>query len=173
MQKQVKDVELEVRPCQHLRGTKYDEYILRTQTRTLGGVSVEFRARVVRQLFLYKPFAPLGQQTPKVLEGDSDVESADEEVSVRHEVPADGNKKTKQAEWTKVEVKAHDEAMKAYAKWEVNYGGRYILSRRCRRTTTNASEICDECELITKDLSFQEALRRVSCMVQIHHGKQS
>ena len=90
MQKQVKDVELEVRPCQHLRGTKYDEYILRTQTRTLGGVSVEFRARVVRQLFRYKPFAPLGQQTPKVLEGDSDVESADEEVSVRHEVPADG-----------------------------------------------------------------------------------
>jgi hypothetical protein len=115
--------------CQHLHGEPYSEYILCTQTRSLGGISIKFRARVIHQLFPYKPFAPLHNKTATVSEYDSDAEMADEGVSVKQEVLSGGNRKIKQTEWTHVELQAHDEELKVYAKWEVNYASKYILSR--------------------------------------------
>ena len=50
--------------CTHLSGPPYEEYILRIRTRSLGGVSPEFRARGIRQLFPYKKFPPL-EKDPK------------------------------------------------------------------------------------------------------------
>jgi hypothetical protein len=158
-----KFTELKIRPCRHLCGKEYNEYILRTQTRSLGGISLDFRARAIRQLFPYKPFAPLGHGTTTASRDDSDVEMSGDETSVKREVPQDGNQKTKQAEWTTTEFQAQDNELMAYAKWEVNYAGRYVVSCWCRRTTTNISMICDECELLAKDVSFLQAVRKVSC----------
>ena len=86
----------------------------------------------------------------------------DDEVKVRQEVPSHGNRKTKQGECTKTEMEAHDEELMVYARWDVNYAGRYMLSHRCHRTTCYVSGVCEECELITQDPSFQQAVRRVS-----------
>lgn len=42
--------------CKHICGTSYNEYILCTRTRTLGGISPTICMSVVRQLFPYKHF---------------------------------------------------------------------------------------------------------------------
>lgn len=163
----IKPVGLETRVCRHLHGDSFKEYILRTQTRTLGGISLEFRARAIRQLFPYKPFASLSTHKATVTDSESDAESADDKIVVKHEVPSNGNKKTKQTQWTAAELRVHDEHMMAYAQWEVDYAGKFVLSRRCERTTQNGSSVCDECALISKNTSFKEAVRRVSVVLQM------
>ena len=48
-----------------LHGPPYDEYVLRTHTRSLGGVAPTFRGRVARQIFPYKPFPLLQDHVDK------------------------------------------------------------------------------------------------------------
>ncbi|KAJ6596163.1 hypothetical protein DFH09DRAFT_1407086 [Mycena vulgaris] len=48
------------RSCRNLSGEEYNEYIERTETRTMGGISKKLRARIVRQIFMYKKLRALG-----------------------------------------------------------------------------------------------------------------
>lgn len=148
-----------VGPCQHLRGSLFQEYILRTQTRTLGGISPTFRGRAVRCLFPYKPFPPL-----KVAE-DDDAEDMLRPlpVSTVLEMPEDGNKVIEEKGWTQSEQGRLDEMLKAYARWEVDYAHRFIKAKACTGVTSNRSGVCDACEdLAENDKAFKKGMYRVS-----------
>lgn len=120
--------------CQHLHD--YEEYVLRTQTRELGGISPSFCARSARQLFPYKDFPPLKGavlQDPLL------------------EVPEHGNKDAPENSWTKHEQGRFDETLQAWARWEVNYAGGFVASPRCEGVTTNIDAICDACKRVAND----------------------
>ncbi|KAI1782137.1 hypothetical protein LXA43DRAFT_977717 [Ganoderma leucocontextum] len=137
-------------PCQHLRGGHYEEYVLRTQTRSLGGISSRLRTRVARQLFPYKQLPPVR-------------EKRDEATSVLSEVavPLDGNREAKEGMWTRSEHRALDHALKGWARWNVDYDQRSVKSTRCEGVTENRSGICDACErLDRKDMGLKKSVYR-------------
>jgi len=89
-----------VKPCQHLSGPEYSEYVLQTETRLPGGISYDLRVRITRQLFPYKPFPPLkdcaaaiGEQIPNcktekpTWETNENVKKADWTADERAHVP--------------------------------------------------------------------------------------
>ncbi|KAJ6503931.1 hypothetical protein C8R45DRAFT_924266 [Mycena sanguinolenta] len=101
----------EAKSCLGLMGGKYTEYIDRTETRSMGGVSVELRARLVRQLFRYKEFPAL--------------KSEDTVSSIRPSqtsVPANANDRIPSAEWTHAEHQKADKVLRGFARWEVDFG---------------------------------------------------
>lgn len=157
--------------CQQLRDDKYIEYILRTQTRSNGGVSSRKRGQLIREMFPYKPFGPQVQKKKPVVgmsqSGDSDESEAGgcTTVVVKSEVPKDGNKNVPMAEWTDAEIVKHDEKMRAWARWEVDRGLRVVRSTTCQRTTANEDSICDACAAVAKDESFKADVRKV-CSLQ-------
>lgn len=153
--------------CIHLSGPAYEEYILRIRTRSLGGVSPEFRARAMRQLFSYKKFPPL-EKDPKQknLDGAVFVETPGQFQGSKS-IPANGNDKLKEALWTKAEKRALDKAMLGWARWEVDYVNGFVRSTRCEGTTSNGDKICDKCKEVSKDKSLKRAIRRVSGRPQI------
>ena len=88
-------------------------------TRSLGGVAPVQHARIIRQLFPYKPFPPrkttAGQSESNVAEGwsgDGEILiSSSDVVGIKQEVSADGNKEVESTLWTDTELKMHDEKM--------------------------------------------------------------
>ena len=151
--------------CQQLRGNEYIEYILRTLTRSLGGVSSRKRAQVIREIFPYKPFSNI---SPTPINSDNTTWSAgeesdaeDENVKIKCEVPEDGNEHLRSSMWTEVELTKHDESLKAWARWEVDYGAKVVRSTKCQRTTTERSGVCTECQVVSNDESFKLEVRKV------------
>lgn len=107
--------------CQQLRDDKYIEYILRTQTRSTGGVSSRKRGQLIREMFPYKPFQVQKPAAETNESGDSDESEAGGDTTVvKSEVPKDGNRNVPMAEWTDAEIVKHDEKMRAWARWEVD-----------------------------------------------------
>ena len=147
---------LEPHTCQHLRGDEYEEYILRTQTRSLGGVSPTLRARVARQLFPYKRLPVLKGEA---VEGDLGAEQGQQAMP---EVPDDGNAALEESRWTQDEQQKIDQALRGWARWEVNFGRRFVKSTQCKGTTKRKSGVCKACEdLGSLDKAFKKAVYRV------------
>ena len=135
--------------CKHLRGKQLVEYILRTQTRSLGGVAPALRARVARQLFPYKPFNEIKSFTP------------DKDVTGLPRVPPDGNTQIESAKWTISEQRMLDYNLKGWARWIVDIEQQFVKSTRCTGTTESSSGVCDWCLALMKDEGFLKSLRRV------------
>ncbi|KAF9236407.1 hypothetical protein BU15DRAFT_76980 [Melanogaster broomeanus] len=97
--------------CQQIRGNQYSEYIRRTRTRTLGGISPEFQAHAARCLFPYKPFL--------------DLKDVDRSMPVIRAASAEGpeetNENVEERKWTESEKKIFDATLRAFARWEVDY----------------------------------------------------
>ncbi|KAI0645527.1 hypothetical protein C8Q79DRAFT_1104104 [Trametes meyenii] len=147
------------RPCQHLRGGEYDEYILRTQTRSLGGVSRKWRARVARQLFPYKPFPLLdGLACSQASDASSSCADGKPGGVWPESPPEDGNLECEEMKWTSVEQLKLDEALSGWARWVVDYSRRYVKSTRCEGTTQDHSGICDACRALEKDLGLRRSI---------------
>ncbi|KAJ7893124.1 hypothetical protein B0H14DRAFT_3675785 [Mycena olivaceomarginata] len=140
----------EAKSCLGLTGGKYTEYIDRTETRSMGGVSVELRTRLVRQLFPYKEFPALKSK-----------DTASSIRPVRTSVPANGNDCIPSAEWTRAEHQKADKALGGFARWEVDFGKKTVRSTRCEGLTTNDDNICDACAKTGKDESLVHAINRV------------
>ncbi|KAJ2968649.1 hypothetical protein NUW54_g13152 [Trametes sanguinea] len=78
-------------------------------------------------------------------------------------IPKDGNVHSEEAKWTLEEQRRFDEALKGWARWEVNVVQEFVKARGCQGTTMNISGICDACEaLAEKDKAFRKAVYRVS-----------
>lgn len=144
--------------CEHLHGEIYTEYTLRTQTRTLGGVSPTLRGRIARQLFGYKPFAPL--RDGKTTE-DLDVGAERVEPSSRR-VPEEGNTECEERKWTLKEQLDLDHALAGWARWIVDYDRRLVKSTRCEGTTSNVTRVCDACQTLgERDAGLKRGVARV------------
>lgn len=142
-------------PCQHLRDGVYEEYILRTQTRSLGGISPMWRGRIARQLFPYKPFPPLRS-------GQDEADETTVSVISRPDAPVDGNVACEERKWSLREQLELDHALAGWARWIVDYGQRIVKSAQCEGTTLNVSGICDMCQMLgEKDAGFKKAVTRV------------
>ncbi|KAJ7816595.1 hypothetical protein B0H14DRAFT_3743669 [Mycena olivaceomarginata] len=139
------------RPCTHLSGGKYNEYIERTETRSLGGVSVVLRSRVIRQVLPYKPFEPSSTV---------EAEAAALKRDVQASVPSDGNDTVSSTAWTAAEHAKVDAALRGFARWEVLFGQKLVRSTHCDRLTTNVEGICDACKKVAKDESLLAAINR-------------
>ncbi|KAJ6549173.1 hypothetical protein B0H10DRAFT_2243009 [Mycena sp. CBHHK59/15] len=63
-------------------------------------------------------------------------------------------------DWTDVERVRLYEALKGYARWEVNYGKKTICSTRCEHLTSNDDGVCDACTKLASDASFTHAVNR-------------
>lgn len=161
-------------PCQHLRGEPYTEYIFRTHTRSLGGVSPIWRARVARRLFPYKKLPRL--QTDKLGRwlgnADSAVEAAAEATTALDvDIPSDGNGNHPEGEWTSAEHRKIDHALGGWARWQVDFGGQYVKSTQCQGVTKNKSGVCNMCEeLGEKDLGLRRSIARVSQSTSLQNG---
>jgi len=154
--------------CQNLHGEKYANCIRLTMTRSLGGVSSIRRARIIRQLFPYKPFPPrktTDQSKNNVVEGWSGdgkiLVSSSDVVGIKQEVPTDGNKEVESTLWTDTELKMHDEKMRGWARWEVDKSAGVVRSTKCTKLTSNRDQVCNECRETSKDESFKSDVRKV------------
>ncbi|KAJ7751325.1 hypothetical protein DFH07DRAFT_774922 [Mycena maculata] len=136
--------------CVNLSGDQYKEYIERTQTRSLGGVSATLRGRVVRQVLFYKKF-PLSKKEPHTAEMIRRVELS---------VPASGNDCLTSPDWTDEEHQRVDVALQGFARWHVDFGRRTIRSARCEGLTTNEDLICDACSKVAGDRALMHAVAR-------------
>ncbi|KAF8200490.1 hypothetical protein K438DRAFT_2110609 [Mycena galopus ATCC 62051] len=139
--------------CVGLLGRRYTEYIGRTETRSMGGVSPALYARVIRQVLAYKKFAALKREdtvdsTPPV------------ECSVECSVPTDGNECLPAPEWTPTEHGKVDDALRGFTRWEVNFGKKTVRLARCKGLTTNDNGICDTCAKVATDSSLMHAINR-------------
>ena len=154
------------KPCKHLRGKEYDEYIQRIQTRSLGGISPTIRGQVSRQLFPYKPFPPLKNDLGQPANHSDNPEMNHAPVvpgtPESMVIPNDGNEEIEHRHWTKSEVKKHDQALMGWARWITDRMNGFIRSTCCECVTSNKDGVCDACKAIAKDESFQRSVRRVS-----------
>lgn len=143
--------------CKHL--CVPTEYILRTQTRSLGGISPLFQTRCSHQLFQYKKFVPL----------------KGENISARPRVPVpkdgSGNVHSEESLWTEKEKQALYEALRAWAQWEVNAKEGYVSSTHCEGVTKNNDLICDACHGVARDESFKRAVRKVCLILAVDVNK--
>ncbi|KAH7911457.1 hypothetical protein BJ138DRAFT_1126007 [Hygrophoropsis aurantiaca] len=153
---QVQHSPAEMFACKHLTGGQYTEYILRTQTRLLGGISYELRARFCRQLFPYKPFPKLKNTANK-----------DHQMFVKQEPNAENGQKrernthVKEKDWTDDEKQQLDVSLLAWARWVVNFADGFVQSARCEGKTANKDKVCNKCkELAASDEAFKHAVRR-------------
>lgn len=165
--------------CTGLNGPHYLEYVLRTETRSLGGVGYNTRSKCMRTLFKYKIFPPPKRKKPSPTDeaAESGTEQSEtgslsdhestphdsdrSDVPIKHEVLDDGNKEVKEAKWTAAERAKLDQHLRALARWEVEYERRVVRSTRCERMTENGSGICDSCMMVSKDNSLKDAVQRV------------
>ncbi|KAJ6543068.1 hypothetical protein B0H19DRAFT_1268241 [Mycena capillaripes] len=141
-------------PCIGLRGDEYREYILRTHTRSLGGVSLVLRARAIRQL---TPWNNHPETTGVRETKDSRMVYATP-VS-RKIIPEGCPDEVEYRRWTSNEKKMLDEVLGAWARWVVNYVDGFVCSSTCQGRTTNANSICDACLDVAQDESFKRAVR--------------
>ncbi|KAJ7194862.1 hypothetical protein GGX14DRAFT_359779 [Mycena pura] len=140
----------EPRSCLHLSGDNYIEYIERTETRAMGGISPTLRGRVARQIFMHKKFA--------MLKSGEDQQKLRKKLEL--DVPQDGNKYIQSSDWTEAEQVQLYEGLKGYARWEVNYVRKFVRSTHCGRLTANPDGICDACKKLAHDESFLRSIRR-------------
>jgi hypothetical protein len=104
--------------CKHLSRPAYDEYILRTQTHTLGRISPDLRAAAVRNLFPNKKLPPLHEFSKKKTDWVLIQPSKQTEVSPSAEalqIPADGNAGQEERTWTDVEKRKLDVFLTGWA----------------------------------------------------------
>lgn len=96
--------------CVHLQGPEYEDYISRTTTRTLGGISMKLRGSLIRKALPYKSF-------PKL---ESEAQGAAENVvlipTTSARVPPEGNKHIDEGRWTEAEKKKVDAWLKSAAR---------------------------------------------------------
>jgi hypothetical protein len=137
--------------CRYLSGEKYTEYVERTETRSMGGVSPKLRARIIRQVLMYKKFEPL-KNAPRTAALVRKIELS---------VPASGNECLASTDWTEAKHAKVDEALRGFARWNVDFGNKTVRSTRCEGLTTNQDEICDACHKVAKDPSLVHAINRV------------
>jgi hypothetical protein len=161
--------------CQNLHGEHYAAYIRLTHTRSLGGVSLTQRSRIIRQLFPYKPFPrrkaeSSSEEQEARSDGEIEIISVDDS-QIKQEVPKDGNKEVKSAFWTAAELKQHDEKIRGWARWEVDKSAHVVRSTKCTRLTTNPDKICDECQEVSRDESFKSDVRKVWIHWQVCRGQ--
>lgn len=147
--------------CKHLDGPEYNEYILRTHTRTLGGISPDLRATAVRNLFPYKGLPPIKDGPTKKADWLLITPKKASKSATNSHIPADGNREQRERAWTDAEKKKLDQFLTGWARWIVDYNMAYARATKCQGTTSNANGICDECWLVAKDESFRTAVRRV------------
>lgn len=109
--------------CKNLCGPEYFEYITRTLTYSLGGVSPVKRAQLARQLFNYKLWGPLAtsDNDDKLLENSTMVEMPSPTAAIKVETPSDGNEQVSSIRWTTEEHLKMDTEMRACARWEVDH----------------------------------------------------
>ncbi|KAJ7430573.1 hypothetical protein B0H11DRAFT_1942811 [Mycena galericulata] len=138
-------------PCKHLSGDEYIEYIERTETRTMGGISPTLCGRVVRQILFYKELAALKEQGP-VSESTS--------RSVETSIPTNGNDCIASRQWTTAEHVKLDENLQGYARWEVNFAKKTIRSTHCEGLTLNVEGICGACRKVSIHPSLLRSIRR-------------
>lgn len=144
--------------CQHLTGPEYSDYISLIRTRHFGGISSSFLACVKRQLFPYKPFELLDPESKPTA-----ALTVNLGISVRKSkhVPHHGNNLTNMNQWTAEEYRQIEQVMEQHARWVVDYGNQYIKSMACEGKTSNSNSVCDKCQAVSKDKSFQRSVRRV------------
>ncbi|KAG6908109.1 hypothetical protein DXG01_006147 [Tephrocybe rancida] len=135
--------------CRNLTGKEHKEYVLRSRTRRLGGISPAFRARSARQIFPYKPFPAMKADSVPVSTG----------PPVKHETPDWGNKKVEGLLWTSEEKLKLESTLRAWARWEVDTVANLVRSAHCKRMTNNKNEICDACASVKNDPSFKRAVK--------------
>ncbi|OSC98921.1 hypothetical protein PYCCODRAFT_1396354 [Trametes coccinea BRFM310] len=159
-------------PCRHLQGEPYTEYIIRTHTRSLGGISPSWRSRIARQLFPYKPLQHTQQSdAARLSQLDRRVASTAEELT-QTQPPPDSNLECEERNWTKREQLALDHALSGWARWIVDYGRRLVKSTRCEGTTMNASGVCNACQALQEDDAFKRAVARKNKEAQLSEDKQ-
>ncbi|KAF8193108.1 hypothetical protein K438DRAFT_1934848 [Mycena galopus ATCC 62051] len=73
-------------------------------------------------------------------------------------VPKNGNDRLPSAERTAAEITKVNEALRGFARWEVDFGKRVIRSTRCEGLTTNDDGICAACQKLAKDESLVHAI---------------
>ncbi|KAF7969844.1 hypothetical protein HWV62_25914 [Athelia sp. TMB] len=154
--------------CKHLGGDRWIQYINRTRTRTLGGISMNKRGILVRVMFPYKPFSPIlaSGDDERSAEDSFDEESQEsrsaDAAEVKIEVPTDGNREVLSSKWTKEELQKHDNAMRARARWEVDAVAKVVRSTKCEKMTSHKDGICRECRATSKDASLKAAVRKAN-----------
>lgn len=150
--------------CQHLHGAEFEEYILRTQTRTLGGISPTFRAQMARRVFPYKPFPPIqDREVQKEKERTKTGPVQPIPFADDLDAPRNGNRELEEKSWTPEEQAYFDDTLRCFARWEVDYTHRFVRARGCTGTTINLSGVCDECkDLAESNDAFKKAIYRVS-----------
>ena len=142
--------------CKYLHGPKYDKYILRTETRSLGGISPQLHAWLVCQILHYKKHPSLKSST---LIGTSTVLWLKLETLG---VPDHGNEAVAGWNWTEVEQKRVDDVLKKWACWEVNFVHRFVHSTACEGMTENHNKICDAWRELARDESLKCSIHHVS-----------
>ncbi|KAJ7827674.1 hypothetical protein B0H14DRAFT_2814178 [Mycena olivaceomarginata] len=114
----------------------------------MGGVSQALRSRIIRQVFMYKKFPSLGTTVPSLV------------ANTEPSVPASGNDCVASADWTENEHARVDEALRSFARWQVDFGKKTVHSTGCEGLTTNESGICDACLKVAKDQSLVRSINR-------------
>ena len=104
--------------CKHLSGPDYDEYILRIQTRTLGGILMELWAAAIYNLFPYKNL-PLPKDAllktdrcALIWTSKPHLRASGSKVS---QIPSDWNVEQKERVWTDAEKKKLDKFLTGWA----------------------------------------------------------
>ena len=140
--------------CKGICGKEIEEYVTTTQTRSLGGVSMDLRGQVKRDLFPYKPFPAIKERVhgAAYLE-DCHVKRAADLKSSNESVPEES--------WTNDEKRIFDLTLKGFARWEVDTGRRAVRATKCEGTTHNANGVCNACQGIESDAAFKKAVYRV------------
>ncbi|KAJ7243493.1 hypothetical protein C8J57DRAFT_1243438 [Mycena rebaudengoi] len=140
---------LEPKSCKHLSGDKYMEYIERTETRSMGGVSTELRGRIARQVLFHKKFPPLKNDSLVANGG------ATEQL-----IPSEGNDCIASPDWT---LDEHDQLhgnLRGFSRWVVHYAKKTVASAHCEDLTANLDQVCNACLAVSKDESLQRSIRR-------------
>lgn len=141
--------------CRHLSGPEWLEYILRTRTRSFGGIGPTQRVAYARQLFPYKAF-PATKTLPALCSSEI--------------VPPDGNTATSEAAFTEAEHRALDDYCEANARWIVDVTRKFIKATGCNGLATTAAGLSDACTALLKDDGLRRSVDRVrdytlSCLI--------
>ncbi|KAJ7269009.1 hypothetical protein C8J57DRAFT_1066950 [Mycena rebaudengoi] len=135
--------------CKRLSGPEYKEYINRTETRSMGGISPTLRGRIARQIFFHKKFPPLKNEPLSA-------HSAARELLI----PAEGNDCIASPDWTDSEHEKLHEALRGFSRWVVYFATKSVASAQCEGVTTNPAQICNSCLKVSKDDSLLRSIRR-------------
>ena len=141
--------------CKGICGKEIQEYVTTTQMRSLGGVSMDLRGQVKRDLFPYKPFPAMKECAHgAVYLEDCHVKPATD--------PKSSNESISEESWTDDEKHLFDLTLKGFARWEVDTGRRVVRATKCGGTTHNANRVCSACQDVESDAAFKKAVYRVS-----------